>query len=209
MPTSSPSRSPNPEENIAFSTPYRGPTAENFDAVLARASRRAQQYELQIKELEYKLSEDLSNCRAIEGLLRDSFTTLKRNYRRADKEALRTHVPLIANELQESMDKLTDLERRLPEIRTQVAHIRTNYNKGRDKAKDLVHDLEWLNTDFYERWRTVIFTADSPVSWRWKAGMRLIFAICFAVAAWLAWIALRGAYRAHRQRLVWGERLMY
>ena len=77
------------------------------------------------------------------------------------------------------------------------------------QAKDLVHDLEWLNTDFYERWRTAIFTADSPVSWRWKAGMRLIFAICFAVAAWLAWIALRGAYRAHRQRLVWGERLMY
>lgn len=33
------------------------------------------------------------------------------------------------------MDKLTDLERRLPEIRTQVAHIRTNYNKGRDKVR--------------------------------------------------------------------------
>ncbi|KAI0311750.1 hypothetical protein OF83DRAFT_1068287, partial [Amylostereum chailletii] len=69
-------------------------------------------------------------------------------------------------------------------------------------------DLEWLNTDFYERWRTIIFTRHSPVSWRWKVLMRLLFAIVFAVTAWVSWIALLGAYRAHRQRLVWGERLM-
>ncbi|THH17787.1 hypothetical protein EW146_g3104 [Bondarzewia mesenterica] len=182
MSTSSLIRSPKPSENTALYA-SGGRTAEIFDAVLACASQRAQQYELQLKELEEKLSEDLSNCRAIESLLRDSVGTLKYNYRRADKEALRTHIPHINSELQQSMTKLTELEMRLPEIRTQVDRIRTNYDTGRQKAQQLVLDLDWLNTDFYERWRTIIFTSQSPVSWRWKAIMRILFAICFAVAA--------------------------
>ena len=76
------------------------------------------------------------------------------------------------------------------------------------QAQKLVADLEWLDTDFYERWRAIIFTSSSPVSWRWKALMRLLFAVSFMVFAYMSWIALGGAYRAHRQRLVWGERLM-
>jgi hypothetical protein len=76
------------------------------------------------------------------------------------------------------------------------------------QAQKLVADLEWLDTDFYDRWRAIIFTSSSPVSWRWKALMRLLFAVSFMVFAYMSWIAIGGAYRAHRQRLVWGERLM-
>lgn len=76
------------------------------------------------------------------------------------------------------------------------------------QAQILVSDLTWLNTEFYERWRRIIFTSTSPVSWRWKVYMRLLFIISFLVCARLFWIALIGAYRAHRHRLVWGEKLM-
>ena len=76
------------------------------------------------------------------------------------------------------------------------------------QAQNLVADLSWLDTDFYERWRRIIFTSSSPVSWRWKALMRITFTVSFVVVAYLTWIALGGVYRAHRQRLVWGERLM-
>jgi hypothetical protein len=76
------------------------------------------------------------------------------------------------------------------------------------QAQALVEDLVWLNTEFYERWRSIIFTSSSPVSWRWKAVMRTLFVISFILCSWLSWIALSGAYRAHRHRLVWGEKLM-
>ncbi|EIM86955.1 uncharacterized protein STEHIDRAFT_147385 [Stereum hirsutum FP-91666 SS1] len=179
----------------------------NFDAALSCASGRARLHEDQIKQLEDRLSEDLSNCRAIESLLRDAFNTLKRNHRRAERDAIRTHLPHIDAELDKSMQVLSDLELRLPEIQSQVAHIQQVYDSGRRKAQELVQDLDWLNTDFYERWRIIIFTSKSPVSWRWKAIMRFIFAMCFALAAWFSWIALRGAYRAYRQKVMWGPRL--
>jgi hypothetical protein len=76
------------------------------------------------------------------------------------------------------------------------------------QAKILVSELDWLNTDFYERWRRIIFTSTSPVSWRWKAIMRTLFVISFMICFWLFWIATAGAYRAHRHRLVWGDKLM-
>ncbi|KAI0047157.1 hypothetical protein FA95DRAFT_1559415 [Auriscalpium vulgare] len=179
-----------------------------FDSVLAASTKYAAQYESQIKELEDRLSEGLSNCRAIEGQLREAVNGIKRNYRRADRDALRTHIPHMSRELEESMAVLTELEQRLPEIHSQVAQIRLVYDSGRRKAEELVQDLKWLNNDFYERWRATIFTTKSPVSWRWKFIMRVLFTACFLLAAWIAWIAMRGAYRAHRQRLVWGERLM-
>lgn len=68
--------------------------------------------------------------------------------------------------------------------------------------------LTWLNTDFRERWRLIIFTSSAPISWRWKALMRISFAVFMVTFLWVAWVAMSGAYRAHRQRLVWGERLM-
>ena len=38
--------------------------------------------------------------------------------------------------------------------------------------------------------------------------MRISFAVLLVTFLWFALVAMSGAYRAHRQRLVWGERLM-
>jgi len=181
--------------------------AQDIQDALNKASTRASLYELRMKGLERDLAENLSNFRAVDSLLQETFTGLNRNARRADR-ALNMHVPHINNALDESRDQLTYLAETLPTIRTEVSNIRLVYDSGRQKAQKLVADLEWLDTDFYERWRAIIFTSSSPVSWRWKALMRLLFTVSFIVFAYMSWIALRGAYRAHRQRLVWGERLM-
>jgi hypothetical protein len=68
--------------------------------------------------------------------------------------------------------------------------------------------LTWLNTEFYERWRMIIFTSSSPVSWRWKALMRVFFTVSFVAFVWLTLITIRGVVRAHRGGLVFGDRLM-
>ncbi|KAH9055756.1 hypothetical protein EDB87DRAFT_1279304 [Lactarius vividus] len=183
-------------------------SARSLDEVLANTSRRAAVFEMQIKALEEKLAEDLSNCRAIECSLKEAFSNIKRNYRRAEKDSLRTHVPYIDAELDQALGVLDELEVRLPAIRTQAAHVRRLYDSSRDKAQVLVEDLRWLNRDFTSRWRTVVFSRSSPVSWHWRATLRALFALTLVLVAWGSWIALRGAYRAHRQRLVWGERLI-
>ncbi|KAI9428608.1 hypothetical protein H4582DRAFT_2042383 [Lactarius indigo] len=183
-------------------------SARSLDEVLASTSRRAAVFEMQIKALEEKLAEDLSNCRAIECSLKEAFSNIKRNYRRAEKDSLRTHVPHIDAELDQALGVLDELEVRLPAIRTQAAHVRQLYDSSRDKAQVLVEDLRWLNRDFTSRWRTVVFSRSSPVSWHWRATLRALFALTLVLVAWGSWIALRGAYRAHRQRLVWGERLI-
>ncbi|KAH9968438.1 hypothetical protein BGW80DRAFT_1338552 [Lactifluus volemus] len=185
------------------------------DDVLSSTSQRAAGFELDLKALEVptfscveKLAEDLSNCRAIESSLKEAFTSIKRNYRRADKDALRTHIPHITPELDRTLSVLHDLEERLPAIRIKSAHMRNLYDSSRKKAQVLVKELRWLNRDFTSRWRIVIFSRSSPVSWRWRATLRALFALAFILLTWCMWIALRGAYRAHRQRLVWGERLI-
>ncbi len=152
------------------------------------------------------------------------------NSKRADR-ALEVQVPRIGNELDESLEALTQLGDELPVIKSEVNSIADVYLSGHDivsvlvfintnlvmtlnnlrlnvQAKNLVSELEWLNTDFYERWRRVIFTSTSPVSWQWKAIMRSLFVISFMICFWLFWIAVAGAYRAHRHRLVWGDKLM-
>ncbi|TFY56383.1 hypothetical protein EVG20_g8943 [Dentipellis fragilis] len=106
-----------------------------FDAVLSSTTQHAANYEQQIKELEDKLSEDLSNCRAIEGLLRDAYNALKRNSRRADKEALREYVPHIDEQLAESMEVLSRLEKTLPAVQAQTVHIRATYDSGWGKGE--------------------------------------------------------------------------
>lgn len=122
---------------------------------------------------------------------------------------------------------LEELSERLPRIRSRVAEIQSAYNSGRKKvgtilltlayctvaqadlqAQELVNDLVWLNIDFRERWRLIIFTSSSPVSWRWRVTMRILFGLVLITFLWIAWVAIGGVYRAHRQRLVWGERLM-
>jgi len=182
-------------------------SSQDLADTLKKASTRASRYELQMKGLEANLAESLSNFRAVDSLLQETFTVLNQNASRAD-DALNSTVPHIYNELDKSGDELTALAESLPTIRTDVSDIRSVYDSGRQKAQKLVADLEWLDTDFYERWRAIIFTSSSPVSWRWKALMRLLFAVSFIVFAYMSWIAVGGAYRAHQQRLVWGERLM-
>ncbi|TFK39805.1 hypothetical protein BDQ12DRAFT_681254 [Crucibulum laeve] len=182
-------------------------STSRLEAVLKRASKQAVQYEYQMKDIESRLSENLSNFRAIDSLLQEAFTGLQRNSRRAER-ALQNQVPHITTELDESMEALTTLAETLPTIKTQVADIQVMYDSGRAKAQALVSDLTWLNTEFYERWRSIIFTSKSPISWRWKVFMRFLFAISFVLCASLCWVALSGAYRAHRHRLVWGEKLM-
>jgi len=191
-----------------ISSPTSVSNTGSLGQVLSTTSRRAAAFELQIKALEEKLAEDLSNCRAIESSLKDAFTTIKRNYRRTDKDALHTHVPHIEAELDKALGALNELEIQLPAIRTQAVHLHRLYDSSREKAQLLVEDLRWLNRDFTSRWRTVIFSRSSPVSWRWRATLRTLFALTFILVAWGTWLALRGAYRAHRLRLVWGERLI-
>ncbi|KIY63580.1 hypothetical protein CYLTODRAFT_425979 [Cylindrobasidium torrendii FP15055 ss-10] len=182
-------------------------TTTKLETALGRLSRQAFQYERQMRDLEGKLTENLSNFRAIDSLLQEAFTVLRHNSRRADKAAS-SQIPEIKAELDDAMEALDALSDTLPTIRTQVADIRSVYDSGRNKAQILVADLTWLNTEFYERWRTIIFTSTSPVSWRWKTFMRFLFAVLFIMCFWISWIALMGAYRAYRHKLVWGERLM-
>ncbi|TFK53399.1 hypothetical protein OE88DRAFT_1655510 [Heliocybe sulcata] len=182
-------------------------SARSFDAVVDRTLSRSVGYERQLKEFESKLSENFSNYRAVEGLLQEALTILKRNSERA-KHAETRYVPRMEDQLTESEDILAELLDGLPKTRQHVKQIRQVYDSGRKKAQLLVADLEWLNLDWYDRWRKIIFTSSAPVSWRWKALMRLLFALFFVTFAWVAWIALKGAYRAHRHRLVWGERVL-
>ncbi|KAJ3826781.1 hypothetical protein F5880DRAFT_33842 [Lentinula raphanica] len=170
-------------------------------------SKQAAQYEFQMKELESQLSQNLSNFRAIDSLFKEASTGIKRNYKRADR-ALHSQIPAIEKSLEESSNTLTDLAHTLPKIRSQVRDIRVVYDTGREKAQSLVMDLTWLNTSFHERWRRTIFTPNAPVSVRWKAFMRFLFAISFFLCCMVVWVGLGGAYRAYRHKLVWGERLM-
>ncbi|KAI8974521.1 hypothetical protein BD414DRAFT_468037 [Trametes punicea] len=176
-------------------------------AALESASSRASLHERQIKELESKLAIDLSNSRAIENLLHDVFTGIRHTSERAEFASTNT-VPHIENSLEEDLAILAELEEQLPEVGSQIRDIRKVYDRGREKARDLMASLEWLNTPISQRLRAIIFTPHAPVSKKWKIAVRTLFALVFCACMWIAWITLRGAVRAHRQRLVWGERLM-
>ncbi|KAL0576274.1 hypothetical protein V5O48_005718 [Marasmius crinis-equi] len=147
-------------------------SSSKLESSLKRMSKQTAQYEYQMKELEHKFSESLSNFRAIDSMLQEAFTGLKRTSKRADR-ALNHQVPTISHDLEESLKVLTELNQTLPTIRTQVLEIRALYDSGRDKAQTLVSHLRWLNTGFYERWRIIIFTSSSPVSSQWKMFMRV------------------------------------
>ncbi|KAJ2918667.1 hypothetical protein MD484_g1722, partial [Candolleomyces efflorescens] len=181
--------------------------AVKLEYALKKVSKQAAQYEGQMKDLESKLSENLSNFRAIDSLLSEAFSGLQRNTKRADRAA-HQQVPRIHRDLQESREVLEELGETLPTVRAQVQDIFDVYESGRQKAKNLVEDLNWLNTEFYERWRMIVFTSSSPVSLRWKIIMRTLFVVSFILCCWVSWIALKGAYRAHSHRLVWGDKLM-
>jgi len=181
--------------------------SRRIDRQAKRTLSRAVQSDTQIKDLDSKLREHLGNFRAIESSIKGALAELNRNVQRAD-QALNSDIPKLRDELEDSLVILQDLSTTLPRIRSRVANIRHAYDAGRTKAQELVGSLMWLNTDFRERWRLIIFTSSAPVSWRWKALMRISFAVFLVTCLWIAWVAMSGAYRAHRQRLVWGERLM-
>ncbi|PFH51775.1 hypothetical protein AMATHDRAFT_58241 [Amanita thiersii Skay4041] len=183
------------------------PSTGRLEAAVKLVSGRAQEYEYQLRAVESELSTTLSNFRAIDSIMREAYAGIEQHTLRAN-HALDVQAPYIAQELEDSEKSLTQLTETLPAVDTQVANIKSIYDTGRDEAQRLVDDLTWLNTDFYERWRRIIFTSSSPVSWRWKAVMRTLFAISFVICTVLFWIALSGAYRAHRHRLVWGDKLM-
>jgi len=188
----------NAEESVSTS---------KLEAALKKMSKQAAQYEFQMKELESQLSQSLSNFRAIDSLFKEVSTGIKRNSKRADR-ALHSQIPAIETSLEESVDTLSDLAETLPTIQTQVKDIRAVYDSGREKAKNLVLDLVWLNTSFHERWRRTIFTPTAPVSGRWRAFMRFLFAISLFLCCTVVWIGVGGAYRAYKLKLFWGERLM-
>ncbi|KAI0731315.1 hypothetical protein C8Q76DRAFT_613968 [Earliella scabrosa] len=179
----------------------------NLCIALESASKRSSFYERQIKDLEGKLSLDLSNSRAIENLLHEVFTGIQQTRDRTDFSLAHT-VPHINDTLEEDLAVLVELEEQLPEIGSQIRDIRKVYDRGRDKAQQLMASLEWLNTPVSQRLRTIIFTPNAPVGKRWKVLVRTVFALVFLACMWIAWITLRGAVRAHRQGLMWGERLM-
>ncbi|TFY58966.1 hypothetical protein EVJ58_g6072 [Rhodofomes roseus] len=181
--------------------------AGDLSAAFASVSRRTLRYEHQIKDLEGKLTVNMSNSRAINNLLQEVLSALHQSQRRADV-ALNTTVPHIEQSLAEDLDALSYLDEHLPRVQQQVHDIRHIYDRGRDKARELITELEWLNTPLSARLRTIIFTSNAPVSSRWKAFIRTLFALALFMCIWISWITLRGAVRAHRQRLVWGERLM-
>ncbi|KAJ7890474.1 hypothetical protein B0H14DRAFT_2689425 [Mycena olivaceomarginata] len=204
MTAARPARNPRPVGNADC---LAAVSTIKLEAALKKVSTQAAQYEHHMKDLESQLAESLSNFRAIDSLLQEAFGGLRRNAQRAD-HALSKQVSHITEELDSSMDSLTQLAEDLPTIQGQVADIRAAYDSGRKKAQFLLRDLTWLNTEFYERWRQIIFTSSSPVSWRWKALMRVLFTVSFVVFVWLTWITVWGGYRAHRGGQIWGERLM-
>ncbi|RDX48217.1 hypothetical protein K466DRAFT_532661 [Polyporus arcularius HHB13444] len=180
---------------------------QHLCSALESAAKRASYYERTIKELDGKLALDLSNSRAIENLLHEVFTGIQQTRDRTEF-SLKNTVPHVRDTLDEDLTVLIELEEQLPEVGSQIRDIRKVYDRGREKAQQLMTSLEWLNTPVSQRLRAIIFTPNAPVSKRWKALVRTIFALVLCACIWIAYITLRGAVRAHRQRLVWGERLM-
>ncbi|KAI0794037.1 hypothetical protein C8Q74DRAFT_554014 [Fomes fomentarius] len=179
----------------------------NLCSSLVSASKRASLYERQFKDLESKLALDLSNSRAIENLLHEAFSGIQQTRERTSFSLTHT-VPHVQETLEEDLAALVELQEQLPEVGSQIRDIRKVYDRGRDKAQQLMASLEWLNTPVSQRLRTIIFTQNAPVSKRWKVLVRTIFALVFLACLWISWITLRGAVRAHQQGLMWGERLM-
>ncbi|KAF9786355.1 hypothetical protein BJ322DRAFT_782699 [Thelephora terrestris] len=178
-----------------------------LDNLLHSTSARTLQYERQLKELESKLSEHLSNSRTIDTSLRQVYAGIQRNVRRTDR-AIDVYVPHINRAFDDALKSLSQLESTLPVTRAQIAEIRSVYDSGRVKAQDMVKDMTWLTTSFYDRWRMIIFTSSAPVSARTKFLVRCLFALCFVACNYIVYISAMGAYKAHRHRFIWGDKIM-
>ncbi|RXW23869.1 hypothetical protein EST38_g1981 [Candolleomyces aberdarensis] len=115
---------PDPSASVAVKLEY----------ALKKVSKQAAQYEGQMKDLESKLSENLSNFRAIDSLLSEAFSGLQRNTKRADR-AVHHQVPGIHRDLQDSREVLEDLAETLPTVQAQVQDIFDVYESGRQKVR--------------------------------------------------------------------------
>lgn len=180
---------------------------QSLNKIAGRVAAQCLGCDWRLKELNTRLRENLSNFRAIEGSITDTLAQLTKAEQSA--EYVRTDIPKLLEELERSHAVLQDLSDKLPRIRSRITSIQHAYGSGRKKAQELINDLIWLNTDFHERWRLIVFTSSAPVSWRWKVTLRLLLSLVVFAILWVTWLALSGVYRAHRQRLLWGERLLY
>jgi len=165
------------------------------------------QHEYQIKELEAKLANDLSNSRAIHNLIVEALANLEGNTQRVSR-ALTRHIPHIHSELHGALDRLAELEARFPLVREQVRAVQRAYEQGRSKAQTLTADLEWTHAPLTERLHRKLFTRSAPVSTLEAVLTRLAFLVVLILCAWQLAGALDGAYRAYRHRLVWGDKLI-
>ncbi len=76
------------------------------------------------------------------------------------------------------------------------------------QAKELTADLEWRQSSITDKGRRILLTRTAPISAFEIAIIRTIVYISFLVFAWRFGVALEGAYRAYRHRLVWGDKLL-
>ncbi|KAH8832961.1 hypothetical protein DL96DRAFT_1458257, partial [Flagelloscypha sp. PMI_526] len=177
-----------------------------LEAAIRNLSGNADLYRHQIHELQGKLTEHLGNFRAVDSLLEDALTGLDDHLRRAEGAGLK--IPEAHVQLDRTQLELNELSSTLPVTRKQAVQIQNLYDSGRKKAKLLVEDLTWLNTQFYERWRRTIFTSSAPVSTRWTVLLRFLFLLSAMSWVYILWTAFSGIVRAYKHRLLWGERLM-
>ncbi|KAI0734026.1 hypothetical protein C8Q72DRAFT_809769 [Fomitopsis betulina] len=179
----------------------------NLTSVYEVMSRRTQHYEQGIQDFESRLAINLSNSRAITTLLHEAKSVLEQHQHQA-AVALKTTMPHMEQSLAEDFAALEQLDLHLPLVQEELLCIGHVYDRGQIKAQELVVDLEWLDSPLTTRLSKILFTASAPVSSRVKAIFRTLFALAFFLGVWIAWLTLEGAVRAHRQRLVWGERLL-
>ncbi|EPT01058.1 hypothetical protein FOMPIDRAFT_1049048 [Fomitopsis schrenkii] len=187
---------------------FAGPGPQpNLTSVYEVMSRRTLHYEQEIQDFESRLAINLGNSRAISTLLHEAKSVVEQHQHQT-AAALETTRPHIEQTLAEDLAALEQLDVHLPRVEEELVCIGHVYDCGRVKAQELVTDLEWLDSPLTTRLRKILFTASAPVSTRVKALFRTLFALAFFLGVWIAWLTLEGAVRAHRQRLVWGERLL-
>ncbi|KAI5120382.1 hypothetical protein M0805_006904 [Coniferiporia weirii] len=186
---------------------WRADANRNLESVARAAVDWGVQHEGRIRDLETELAGALSNSRAVHNTLVEALSNIEGSRKRVDR-ALVQHIPHIYRELDLSMESLSKLQDRLPEIRAQVRAIRSAYDSGQSKAQLLVSDLKWKHMAPQDKLLRIVSSRDVPVSSREAALLRVAFALFLLVLTWQIGGALDGAYRAYRHRLVWGDKLI-
>jgi hypothetical protein len=140
-----------------------------------------------------KLSTSLSNARALHALLRASSVSLNSSSTRADR-ALTQHVPYTSTALRHAGSALSHLAEELPDVRDQTAQVARCYVSGKEKARELISELEFMNLPFFTRTLSVIF-GPSPVSARRALVLRITFGVLVLVFSWVVWVTFNDIVR--------------